>query len=121
MKLQVAKSDAIAFVLLLESVKILRYNSQQKDLAGFGVGRVSYQESRYSCNTIPERMISFLVGIFVLDQVSWPSTNSVGCMYGTELKASELIYWVLCSFLDITTQPNISNFQPYQNEDHQQN
>jgi hypothetical protein len=66
-------------------------------------------------------MISFLVGMFFLDQVSWSSTNSVGCMYGTELKALELIYWVLCSFLDITTQPNISNFQPHQNEDHQQN
>jgi hypothetical protein len=120
-KLQVAKSDAIAFVLLLEGVKILGYNSQQKDLAGFRVGRVSYQESRYSCNTIPECMISFLVGMFFLDQVSRSSTNSVGCVYGTELKALDLIYWVLCSFLDITTQPNISNFQPHQNEDHQQN
>ncbi len=87
MKLQVTKSDTVAFVLLLKGVKILRYNSQQKDLAGFGVGPFSYQESRYSFTTITERMISFLVRIFFLDQVSWNSTNSVGCMYGTELEA----------------------------------
>ncbi len=86
MKLQVAKSDAVAFVLLL-GVKILKYNSHQKDLAGFGVAPVSNQESRCSYTTILERMISFLVGILCLDQVSWSSTNSVGCMYGTDLKA----------------------------------
>ncbi len=31
-------------------------------------------------------------------------------IYGPELKAVEL-NWVLCSFLDIPTHPNISNFQ----------
>jgi hypothetical protein len=80
-KLQVARSDVITFVLLLEGVKILRYNSQQKDLVGFGVPPISYQESRCSYITIPESMISFLVGILWLHQLSWSSTNFVSSMY----------------------------------------
>jgi hypothetical protein len=63
------------------------FDTQHFNLTGFRVAPVSDEESRCSCATIPQRMISFLVGILSSDHVSWSSTNSVGCMYGTGLKA----------------------------------